>query len=84
MHPTYTKLEIRARKINVGIQKINGSHLDIFEMVIVDYLVKYKLGMIRFFKETFLLANISLELILEMFFLIFSREDIQFIERDFV
>ena len=31
-------------KIDVGIQKIDGSYLDIFEMVIADCSVKNKLG----------------------------------------
>ena len=41
MHPAYTtKLDFRARKIDVGIQKIDGSHLDIFGMVIANCSVK--------------------------------------------
>lgn len=44
MHPTYiTKLGFCARKINVGIQKIDGSHLDTFKLVIVDCSAKNKL-----------------------------------------
>ena len=44
MHPAYaTKLGLRARKIDVGVQKINGSHLNTFEMVIADFSVKDKL-----------------------------------------
>ena len=50
MHPTYTtKLGPRARKIDVGTQKIDRSHLDTFEMVIADYSVKNKLKRVRFF-----------------------------------
>ena len=85
IHPTYTtKLGFCARKIDISAQKINRSHLDIFRMVIVNYSVKYKLGKIRFFQETFLLANISLEVVLQMFFLIFGRTDVRFIEQKFV
>ena len=37
MYPTYaTKLGLCTRKIDVGPQKINGSHLDTFEIVITD------------------------------------------------
>ena len=47
MHPAYTtKLGLCNRKIDVGAQKINGSHLDTFGMVIVDCSVKNKLGMV--------------------------------------
>ena len=50
MHPTYaTKLGLRTRKINVGVEKINGSHLDTIGIVIADCLVKDKLGRVRFF-----------------------------------
>ena len=50
MHSTYaTKLGLRARKIDVGAQKIDGSHLDTFEMVIADCFVKDKLKRVRLF-----------------------------------
>ena len=85
MHPTYaTKLGLRARKIDVGAQKIDGSHLHTFGIVIADYLVKDKLGKVRFFQETFLLANIGLEVVLEMLFLTVNKADIWFVERELV
>ena len=41
MHPAYaTKLDLRIKKIDVGTQKIDGSHLDNFEMVIADCSVR--------------------------------------------
>ena len=50
MHLAYArKLGLNARKIDVGVQKIDRSYLDIFEMVIVDCSVKDKLGRVRFF-----------------------------------
>ena len=37
MHPTYaTKLGLYTRKIDIGVQKIDGSHLNTFGMVIAD------------------------------------------------
>ena len=45
MHSAYaTKLGLHARKIDVGAQKIDGSHLDTFEIVIADCSVKDKFG----------------------------------------
>ena len=45
MHPAYaTKLGLHTRKIDVSAQKIDGSHLNIFEIVIADCSVKDKLG----------------------------------------
>ena len=50
MHLAYaTKLGLRAGKIDVGAQKIDGSHLDTFGMVIANCSVKDKLGRVRFF-----------------------------------
>ena len=53
-------------------------------MVIVDCLVKNKLGRVQFFQKTFLLANIGLEVILGMFFLTLSKADIRFVEHELV
>ena len=37
MHPAYTmKLGFCIRKIDIGVQKINGSYLDTFGIVIAD------------------------------------------------
>ena len=50
IHLAYAiKLGLRARKIDVSIQKIDGYHLDTFGMVIADCSVKDKLGRVRFF-----------------------------------
>ena len=85
IHPAYaTKLGLRTRKIDVSIQKIDGSHLDTFGMVIADCLVKDKLEMVRLFQEIFLLANINLKVIMEMLFLTLSRADVWFAEWEFV
>ena len=85
MYPAYAmKLGLHARKIDVGAQKIDGSHLDIFGIVIADCSVKNKLGSVRFFRETFLLANIGLEVVLGMLFLTLSKLDIWFAEQELI
>ena len=85
IHPAYTtKLGLRARKIDVGAQKIDGSHWNTFEIVIADCSVKDKLEKVRFFQKTFLLANIGLEVVLEMLFLTLSKADIRCAERKLV
>ena len=44
VHSTYvTKLGLHAKKIDVGEQKIDGSYLNTFKIVIANYLVKNKL-----------------------------------------
>ena len=85
IHPTYiTNLGLRTMKINVSTQKVDRSHLNIFKMVIADCSVKDKLEIVRFFQEIFLLANISLEIVLGISFPIISKADIQFAERELV
>ena len=54
MHPAYaTKLVLCTRKINIDLQKIDGSYLDTFGIVIADCLVKNKLRRVRFFQRPF-------------------------------
>ena len=85
MHSAYAmKLGLRARKIDVNVQKINRSHLDIFRIVIADCSVRDKLGRVWFFQETFLLANIGLKIDLGMPFITFSKANIRFAERKLV
>ena len=43
--------------------------------------MKDKLGRARFFQKTFLLADISVEVVLGTFFLTFSNTNIQFVEK---
>ena len=79
----YTKkLGLRTQKTDLRAQKIDGSLLKTYEMVIAAFQVRDKLGKARFFQETFLLADTSMEVVLEMLFLIFSNADIQFAEKE--
>ena len=83
MTPTYaTKLGLKIRKIDIKAQKIDGSILETFGMVLADFQMEDKLGRAQFFQETFLLANISIEVIPDMLFLTLSNADIQFIEKE--
>ena len=75
--PAYIKkLGLRTRKIDAGAQKIDGSNLDMFEMVITGFQIVNKQGRAWFFQETFLLVNITMEVVLRMPFLIFNNADI--------
>ena len=79
MSPAYTKrLGLKTRKTNVGAQKIDGSALETFGMVIADFQVEDKSGRPRFFQETFLVADTKFEVILGMSFLKFSNADVSF------
>ena len=51
-------------------------------MVIAGFQVEDKLGRARFFQESFLLAETSMEVVLGMPFLTLSNADIQFAEKE--
>ena len=79
MSPAYAKrLGLKTRKTNVGAQKIDGSVLETFEMVIADFQMEDKSGRPRFFQETFLVADTKFEVILGMPFLKISNADVAF------
>ena len=85
MNPDYAwKLGFKIRKTNVGAQKINGSALETFEMVIADFQVEDKVSRPRFFQETFLVADTKFEVILGMLFLKISNADVSFGERTLI
>ena len=70
MNPAYTKkLGLLVMKTDVGAQKIDGSRLETFGMDIAGFSLHDKLGMVRFFQETFLL------LVLGMAFLTLGSAD---------
>lgn len=64
--------------INVKVKKIDGSILKTFRIVLASFQIKNKLWRARFFEETFLLADISMEIVLQMPFFILSNVDIKF------
>ena len=55
-----------------------------FGMVIASFQIEDKLGRARFFQESFLLANTSIEVVLGMLFLTFSNADIKFAEKKLI
>lgn len=57
----------------MGAQKIKGSKLEIFGMVIALFLVDDKDRKFCFFKESFSLADINMDIDFRMFFFILSK-----------
>lgn len=70
------KLGLKVQKTNIKAQKIDGSILNIFRMVLANLQVEDKLGKAWFFHEIFLVVNTTLEMILKMLFLTFSNVNI--------
>ena len=84
IHLTFAKqLGLPIRSIDVGAQKIDGTTLDTHGMVVAAFSVVDKADRIRFFEETFLVANISPEVVLGMPFLTLSGADVDFSGREF-
>ena len=83
MNPTYTaKLGLVTWKTDVGAQKIDGSTLVTYGMVLAGFSVQDKLGRVWFFEETFLLADTSMEVVLGMPFLTLPDADMQLLEKE--
>ena len=75
------KLGLQIWKTNVGAQKIDGSALETFGMVITSFQVENKGGRPKFFQETFLLANTKFQVIVGLPFLKFSNANMSFGEK---
>lgn len=75
-----TKLGLRPKPTNVGIQKIDSSFLEIYCMVSASFSLQNSLEKVWFFKETFLLTDTSIEMVLQISFLSFGNINIEFTE----
>ena len=74
-------LDFKVKVTKVGAQEIDGFSLATYGMVIATFQGVDKLGRSWFFQETFLLADISMKVVLGMLFFTFSNVDIQFAEK---
>ena len=77
-------LGLKVRVTNVGAQKIDKSSLATYDMVIAIFQVVNNLGRSQFFQKTFLLADISMKVVLGMLFLFLSHVNIQFAEKELI
>lgn len=77
MIPTFAlKFDLPIQKTNIDTQNIDDLALQIYKMTTTRFLVYNKLDRVWFFEKTFLLANTSIKMILEMLFLFFSNANI--------
>ncbi len=72
----------KIRKTNDGAQKIDGTTLETYGIVVSTFSVLDKDRRERFFEESFLLANVSPDIVLEIPFLTISNADVDFQARD--
>ena len=83
VHPAFAKeLGLPIRPTDVGAQKIDGTTLETYGMVVAAFSVEDKTNQIRFFEETFLVANVSPEVVLGMPFLTLIGANIDFLGRE--
>ncbi len=81
MIPAYaTKLGLTTGKTSVGVQKIDDSPLETYGMTSARFWIQDSLGKFRFFEETFLLADTSIEIVLGIPFFSLSNADVEFVE----
>ena len=79
IHLTFVKqLGLFIRPTDVRVQKIDSTMLDIHGMVVAAFSVENKANRVKFFEETFLIANVSPEVFFEMSFLILNGVDVDF------
>ena len=84
MTMAYTsKLGFKVHHTNVGAQMINSSNPKTFGMILAKFQLEDKLKKARFFQETCLLPNISVEIFLGMPFLTLSNPNVQFVKKEF-
>ena len=82
IHPSFAKqLSLFIRPTDVGAQKINGTTLDTHRMVVAAFSVVDKANRVGFFEETFLVANVSPEVVLGMLFLTLSGANVDFLSQ---
>ena len=74
------KLGLSIRLTDVGARKINGIILDICKIVVAAFSVTNKANQVRFFEKTFLITNVSLEVVFRILFLILSGVDVDFLD----
>ena len=72
------KLGLSIQLIGIGAQKTDRSALKMYGMVIAGFSIWDKMGKIRFFEQSFLLADISMEVVLGIILLVLNNVDIKF------
>lgn len=62
------QLGLKIQKTNMKARKIDGTILEIYEIVVFTLFILNKDSQIRFSKQSFLLSNIKLEMVFGMFY----------------
>ena len=73
------ELDLSIRPTDDGVQKIDGTMLNIYGIVVVAFSLKDTANQVRFFEETLSMANISPKVVFGMPFLTLSGADVNFL-----
>ena len=83
IHPTFTREPgLPIKTTNVEAQKIDGTILNTFKMVVGAFSMTDKANQVKFFEETFLVTNVHPEVVLGMPILILSGANVDFLVRE--
>ncbi len=72
------QLGLKICKTNIGTQKIDGTTLETYRMVVSTFSISDKDSRERFFEKSFLLADVKPDIVLKMLFLTMSNADVDF------
>ncbi len=72
------QLGLKIWKTNIGAYKINGTILEIYEMVVSTFSVLDKDGRKKFLEKSFLLGGVKPNIVLGILFLTMSNVNIDF------
>ena len=74
-------MSLTIQSIKVGAQKIDETTLKTHEIVVAIFSIIDPADKVKFFKETFLIANVSPDMVFGMLFLTLSSRDIDFLKK---
>ena len=74
------ELGLSIRPTDFGMQKIDGTILDTYEILVTAFSMADKTNRVRFFEKTFLVANVSPEIVFRMTFLTLSNVNVDFLD----
>lgn len=75
-----SRLGFKVCFINFKTEKLDGSTLEIFGIVLISFEVENSLKKTRFFEEIFMMANTNAKVIFKMPFLALNKIDLNFAE----
>ena len=83
MHLVFAeRLDLVVQTTNVGVQKIDGTTFETYGMMIAAFLVTDQADRVKFFEKTFLVVNVSPDVILGILFLTLNGADVDFPKRE--